>query len=201
MFLRADTPRYGFTLVELLVIIGIISFLLSLLVPALGRARDQSDLIICKERLRSLALGCLMYAGDNNSMLPLDKKLDNPHTGLINMLSSRNYIESMESYYCPSEKRSELCLSEENYEKGNISYFYYSFTDRPCNRYLSNFFLKNLPWPRVLVDAMKPDKWVLSDSWFSNMPTSHRWYEKGVNYVTLDGSVHMVKKSPREEFK
>jgi prepilin-type N-terminal cleavage/methylation domain-containing protein len=191
----------GFSLVELLVTISIISFLLSIIVPVLGRARDQSNLIICRSRLRSLEMGCLMYSGEHDSILPLDKKLDNPHPGLINMLSKGDYIDSMECYFCPSDTEEDSCLSPQNYESGNISYFYFSFTDRPANRYLSNFFLKNMPWPRILKDTMSPNTWVLSDSWFSNMPTTHRWYQKGVNYATLDGSVQMVKESPRENFK
>ena len=62
-------------------------------------------------------------------------------------------------------------------------------------------FLKNLEWPRLLKDTMAGNKWVFSDSWFSGKATAHRWYKKGVNYVTLDGSVQMVKKGPRSEFK
>lgn len=191
----------GFSIVELLVTIGIISFLLSIIVPALGRARDQSNLIICRSRLRNLVIGCLIYAGEHDSRLPLDKKIDNPHVGLIKMLSSSDYINSMECYYCPSAADEDSCLSLQNFDAGNISYFYFSFTDRPANRYLSNFFLKSMPWPRILYDTMSTNTWVLSDSWFSNMPTAHRWYKKGVNYSTLDGSVQMVKESPREVFK
>ncbi len=191
----------GFSLVELLVTIGIISFLLSIIVPALGRARDQSNLIVCRSRLRNLVTGCLMYSGEHDSKLPLDKKLDNPHKGLINMLSEGDYIDSMECYFCPSDSAEDSSLSLQNYTQGNISYFYFSFTDRPANRYLSNFFLKNMPWPRILRDTMPPNTWILSDSWFSNMPTAHRWYQKGVNYAALDSSVQMIKESPREFFK
>lgn len=193
--------RSGFSLVELLVTIAVIGFLLSILVPALGRARDQTNLIVCRAHLRSLIVGCLIYAGENNSLLPVDKKVDNPHTGLINMLSSINYGEAMENYYCPSEKTDALRLCKENFEQGNISYFYYSFTQRPANRYLSNFLLKNLSWPRIIRDTMHPQTWILSDSWFSNMPTAHRWYKKGVNYATVNGSVQMVKRSPRDKFR
>ena len=196
-----QTSHSGFSLIELLVTIGIISFLFSIIVPILGRARDQSNLIICKGRLRNLVMGCLMYSGENDSQLPLDKNMDNPHMGLINMLSEGNYIDSMECYYCPSATDEDICFSPENYEIGNISYFYFSFTERPANRYLSNFFLKSMPWPHKLNDTMPPDTWLFCDSWFSNIPTAHRWYKKGVNYAVLDGSVQMVKESPRREFK
>ena len=94
-----------------------------------------------------------------------------------------------------------LVNGNEYSEPIRLPYFYFSFTDRPANRYLSNFFLKNLPWPHILYDTMQSDTWVFSDSWFSNIPTAHRWYKKGVNYAAMDGSVQMVKESPRREFK
>jgi len=107
----------------------------------------------------------------------------------------------VEDFYCPSEHRPELSLSAQNIEEGNISYFYYSFEERPANRLLSNFLLKSVAWPRRLKTTMAPDTWVLSDSWFSNMPTAHRWWPKGVNYVVLDGSVSMVTQGPRSYFR
>ena len=193
--------KTGFTLVELLVVIVIISFLLTLIVPAIGRAKDQSKMIICRSNQRSLLMGCLMYARENNSMLPVDKQLHNTHTGLVENLSGGEYIQDPKVYYCPSEKEDDLAYSEDNFCKGDIGYFYYSFIYGPTCRDLSTFFLKKLPWPRLLRDTMNASKWVFSDSWFSGRATSHRWYKKGVNYVTLDGSVHMVKESPKEEFK
>ena len=143
----------------------------------------------------------MMYASENDSRLPVDKQLHNTHIGLIRNLSDGDYIKESKVYYCPSEKKDELKHSEENFSSGNIGYFYYSFSNRPTYRYLSTFFLKKLPWPRLLNNTMEANKWVFSDSWFSNKPTAHRWYKKGVNYVTLDGSVHMVKASPKVEFK
>jgi len=197
--LSKSSPN-GFTLIELLVVMGIIGFLLALILPALGRAKDKSKLIVCKSNQRNLLMGCLIYADDNDSWLPVDKQLHNPHAGLIDNLFDRRYIHESMVYYCPSETAEDLKYSEENFQDKNIGFFYYSFSDRPTYRYLSTFFLKKLPWPRTLRDTMKPDRWVFSDSWFSNRPTAHRWYKKGVNYVTLDGSVHFVKESPKTEF-
>jgi len=107
----------------------------------------------------------------------------------------------MEIYYCPSERSAELRRSRENFQAGNIGYFYYSFTERPASRYLSNFLRKTIQWPRVLRTTMPGDMWVAGDSWFSNVPTAHRYYRKGVNYVTLGASAAMVRESPREQFK
>jgi type II secretory pathway pseudopilin PulG len=199
--IRRNNEASAFSLVELLVVVALVMLVVSLVIPALGRARDQANLVACRANLRSLALGCLAYASDHYSVLPTDSRVDNPHSDLISMLGTGKYIEAAEIYYCPSENRPELRYSHQNFEAGNISYFYYSFTERPTNRYLSNFLRKTIPWPRILKDTMPADTWVLSDSWFSNSATAHRYYKRGVNYVTLGATVEMVKESPRAEFR
>lgn len=60
----------GFTLIEVLVVVAIIAILLSILVPALGRARKNARTTVCKTNLRSLAQGWLLYAEEWKGCLP-----------------------------------------------------------------------------------------------------------------------------------
>jgi len=62
--------KVGFTLIELLVVIAIIAILAAVLFPVFTTAKDSAKLTTCLNNLREITSGCLMYADDNNGILP-----------------------------------------------------------------------------------------------------------------------------------
>jgi len=61
----------AFTLVELLVVIGIIAILIALLMPALARAREQARTIACAAKIHQIGVASLAYANRNQGYLPV----------------------------------------------------------------------------------------------------------------------------------
>ena len=67
---RLSRRRHAFTLIELLVVIAIIAILASILVPVIGRIREQADSTKCLSNLRQIGTAIMAYCNENNDRLP-----------------------------------------------------------------------------------------------------------------------------------
>jgi prepilin-type N-terminal cleavage/methylation domain-containing protein/prepilin-type processing-associated H-X9-DG protein len=67
---RCDHRHRAFTLTELMVVVGLISLLISLLLPVVGKARAAANATACISNLRQMGTAWLMYVTENNGRLP-----------------------------------------------------------------------------------------------------------------------------------
>ena len=112
--------RRGFTLIELLVVLTIIALMISLLLPALSRARGLAQRVQCATNLRSIGQAILIYAANNNNQYPSNSALAKTGFGLpflamtngqqqngqaapagLGLLYTTQMIDNPTMFYCP----------------------------------------------------------------------------------------------------
>jgi prepilin-type N-terminal cleavage/methylation domain-containing protein/prepilin-type processing-associated H-X9-DG protein len=102
---RTIDGHSAFTLVELLVVIGIIAVLVGLLLPVLSNAREKARRAACLSNLHQIGVGLVAYSFANHGMLP-NVDPDGENSGddveLVLVGFANDYLKSAPVFHCPS---------------------------------------------------------------------------------------------------
>ena len=113
--------RRGFSLVELLVVLGLLAALLAFLFPVIRRAREKSQALACKSQLHALGAAVQLYLNASKGHYPLCPQLPSVNPSGLPTLTSEllpHTANQIKVFRCPSD--------EAVFPKEGISYFYYS---------------------------------------------------------------------------
>jgi prepilin-type N-terminal cleavage/methylation domain-containing protein/prepilin-type processing-associated H-X9-DG protein len=210
----------GFTLVELLVVIAVISLLLSVLVPSLSRARSMAKRTVCASNLRQIDLAVRLYLNACDDTYPCilkDPVYVDPNTGdIVWLWMGRGWRSFIEPYlggnidvnnpsvlFCPEDP-----AEPEKYESTSYAYsmaFYHSpeqigSMDNPGYTCGNGPFEPSIP--QHSLDVARPSGKIIMGEWNSNhlRVDEQGWYgfdgwwcwQGSRNYLFVDGHVRYL---------
>ena len=203
--IRPGIPEKGFTLIELLTVIAIIGILAAILIPVLGRVRDQARSAVCQSNLRQVGVAVQMYAYDNNDRTPpnsgeggtVGMAMGDRLAGLLvppelTRVTSESggtggyYLDSAEVLFCPSVANEPPFMPETPgmfTEQGWIGYAWFYLVDADFDlnnttiepEYQNNMIAMDIGW----------NHWMTGNGW----PRAH---ENTANVLFVGGHIRAV---------
>lgn len=174
-------PARGFTLLELLVVVLIISVLIGILVPTVSQARTTARRAACGEQLRGLGVGVQAYLSENNFVLPISAQMPSVNTTREPLPKTLDReVPAAKSWRCPGDVNSYARIDGQTF----ASYFdgetlSYEYNMSLGGRKVERWFLHSL-----LGDA---GTFVLAD--FDSFHNANKAADNAKNLLYADGHV------------
>ncbi len=199
--------RQGFTLVEMLVVMGIIAILASMLMPALARAKAKGNQIKCLNHVRQLTLSLTMYASDHEGQYPPRRMQPDAWPQRL-----KPYYRDEKVLVCPSDRFGMVGFFADD-QNPNRSYIINAFNDYFLKTLSQNDYKKfqQWQWPRGMKesDIPRPTDTILFGEKRTGSPhvhmdvdqgqrgndfdeIEHKRHGRGSNFAFGDGSVRLV---------
>jgi len=197
--------RSGFSLLELLVVIAIIALLLSILMPALGKARSGAMQLKCTHNLKQINLAMYLYLHENNQTYPCAQ--DPLFQGYwLWMGRWRSFVECYLGGKITEDNPSVLICPQDTTYKQDYEAFSYAYSMtfyhspeqiNEMNSVEDTYLILRPSIPQCSSNVARPSGKIFIGEWFSNhspIPNDQGWWcwQGRRNYLFADGSVSYI---------
>lgn len=186
--------RRGFSLLDLLVTLAVISLLMGIMLPAMSQVTDLTRRVICRSNARNVGIGLQQYAEQNRDRLPPSvfasalirgqfrpEEMTTLRTGgargnwdALGWLFEKDFLTTPEIFYCPAHQ------GEERFDR------YASNWQSLTGHIRGNYSMRALPPADAYLHGVGPSTVLLADSLRSMLESNH---EHGLNLLRADLSV------------